>query len=71
MDTWISDPNTIAKLLKPSEVAALLGVSKSFIYHLLQTGVIPVVRLGRTCRIRPQDLVEYIEKNIHNSAEDF
>jgi excisionase family DNA binding protein len=58
------------RLLKPVEVASLLGISKSFAYRLLQTGEIPTVRLGKACRVRPQDLEAYIEQNIHNQADD-
>ena len=55
-------PN-IKRLLKAEEVAELLNISRSFAYLLLQTGQIPTVRLGRACRVRPEDLADYIEKN--------
>lgn len=55
----------IAKLLKPEEVAAILGVSRSYSYSLLQTGKLPAVRIGRACRVRPQDLEEFIKQNLH------
>jgi excisionase family DNA binding protein len=55
----------IEKLLKGSDVAILLNVSRSFAYLLMQSGHIPTVRLGRSIRVRPQDLVDYIEENIH------
>jgi len=51
-------------LLKADDVAAILNVSRSFAYQLLQSGAIPVVRLGKACRVRPQDLDEYIERNL-------
>jgi excisionase family DNA binding protein len=57
------------KLLKGNEVARLLNVSRSFAYLLMQTGSIPTVRLGRSIRVRPQDLVEYIEGNIHRQTD--
>jgi excisionase family DNA binding protein len=53
------------RLLKPLEVASRLRISRSFAYQLMQTGVIPVVRIGKACRVRQQDLEAYIEKNIH------
>ena len=52
------------KLLKGSEVAGLLGVSKSFVYLLMQSGEIPTVRLRHAVRVRPKDLADYIEKNV-------
>ncbi|MFZ2097734.1 MAG: helix-turn-helix domain-containing protein [Anaerolineales bacterium] len=59
----------IEKLLKGNDVARLLNVSRSFAYLLMQTGHIPTVRLGRSIRVRPQDLVEYIEENIHRETD--
>ena len=51
-------------LLKGSDIAKLLNVSRSFAYHLMQSGELPTVRLGHSVRVRPKDLVEYIEKNV-------
>ena len=68
METIFEDTNKflqITRLLKADEIAALLNISRSFAYHLLQTGAIPVVRLGKSCRVKPQDLAEYIEHNRH------
>ena len=59
---------TLERLLKPTEIADLLNISRSFAYHLLQTGAIPTVRLGKACRVRPQDLAEYIENNLHRQV---
>jgi len=59
----------IEKLLKGIEVARLLNVSRSFAYLLMQTGTIPTVRLRRSIRVRPQDLVKYIEENIHRQPD--
>ena len=67
MDTK-DDHNHVTRLLKPNEVASLLNISRSFAYHLLQTGAIPTVRLGKACRVRPQDLAEYIENNLHRQV---
>ncbi|MFH0782566.1 MAG: helix-turn-helix domain-containing protein [Pseudomonadota bacterium] len=74
MNVSIVDQNSIQKtyrLLKPAEVASLLSISRSFAYQLLQTGVIPVVRIGKACRVRPQDLEVYIEKNIHGQMDRY
>jgi excisionase family DNA binding protein len=57
------------RLLKPGEVAALLNISRSFAYHLLETGAIPTVRLGKVCRVRPQDLEIYIQQNLHRRID--
>jgi excisionase family DNA binding protein len=57
------------RLLKAVEVASLLNISRSFAYQLLQSGVIPVVRIGKACRVRPQDLEAYIIQNIHSDVD--
>jgi len=56
-------------LLTASEVAHKLHISRSFAYLLMQSGHIPTVRLGRSIRVRPQDLVDYIDENIHCHAD--
>ena len=50
------------RLLKPSEVAGLLNVSRAMSYHLLQSGQIPVVRINRAVRVKPDDLRSFIEQ---------
>lgn len=67
--TQNSEIPKIEKLLKGNEVARLLNVSRSFAYLLMQTGTIPTVRLGRSIRVRPQDLLEYIEENLHRQPD--
>lgn len=66
-DTW-GEKNT---LLRPSDVATRLNISISFAYRLMQTGAIPVVRIGTACRVRPQDLEEYIHRNLQNQVSSF
>ncbi|MCJ7624287.1 MAG: helix-turn-helix domain-containing protein [Anaerolineaceae bacterium] len=50
------------RLLKPNEVAELLNVSRAMSYHLLQSGQIPVVRINRAVRVKPDDLRSFIEQ---------
>ena len=64
----VDHSSSFQRLLKPKEVAEMLSVSRSYAYHLLQTEAIPVVRLGKACRVRPQDLKAFIEKNLHGQA---
>jgi excisionase family DNA binding protein len=52
------------RLLKPGDVAGILNISRSFAYHLLETRQLPTVRIGRTLRVRAQDLEAYIEANL-------
>jgi excisionase family DNA binding protein len=70
MQTEIEMTNLMGlpRLLKPKEISEILGVSRSFTYQLMQTGALPVVRLGKSCRVRPKDLEEFIEQNIHRQS---
>ena len=58
-----SDPSYMGKLLKADEVAEQLNVSRSFAYSLMKTGQLSTVRIGRSVRVHPRDLNEYIELN--------
>jgi len=43
-------------LLTPVEAAAVLGIGRSKLYELMQTGQLPSVRIG-ACRRVPSDVV--------------
>lgn len=60
---------SIPRLLNAHEVAAILNVSKSYAYALMQSGEIPIIHLGKARRVKSQDLIDFIEKNTH-SRED-
>ena len=49
-------------LLKPSDVAMILSVSKALVYRLLRQGSIPVVRINHAVRVKPSDLEVFIQK---------
>ena len=53
------------RLLRPEEVASLLNVSRAYAYLLMQRGEIPTVKMGRSVRVRPQDLAAFVEQNLH------
>ena len=55
----------ITHLLKPMEVAEILGISRSHVYRMLQLGEIPNVIIGKSRRVRPEDLIKYIESNTY------
>jgi excisionase family DNA binding protein len=63
METDISNIYNISNLLKAEEVAQILNVSRSYAYFLMKSGQLPSVRLGRSVRVNPQDLEEYITLN--------
>jgi|WetSurMetagenome_2_1015567.scaffolds.fasta_scaffold81633_2 prophage regulatory protein len=57
------------KLLKPNEVAQILGVSRSFAYQLIKKGEIASIQMGRSVRVRPEDLDAFIQQRMrmHNA----
>lgn len=55
-----------AQLLRASDAAYLLGISKSFLYLLVKKGEIRSIHIGTAIRFREQDLNEFVEKNLSN-----
>ncbi len=53
-----------ANLLKASEVASLLNISKGFVYKLMHLGEIRSVRMLGARRVRPEDLDEFIRTSL-------
>ena len=49
------------RLLKPAEVAEILQLSIGQIYALLKEGEIPSIRIGKTVRVRREDLDQYLQ----------
>lgn len=47
-------------LLRISEVTKATGFSRSFIYDRISAGDLKVVRIGRTVRVRIEDMNEWI-----------
>ncbi|GAB3615892.1 hypothetical protein GCM10027416_04490 [Okibacterium endophyticum] len=47
-------------MLTPEEVADALGVGRSTVYDLLRLKVLPSVRIGRSRRVRVEDLRVYV-----------
>lgn len=50
------------KLLTAQEVARLLGMSESQVYALGRSGILPVIRIGRSIRIADDQLQDWIER---------
>ncbi len=51
------------QLLKASEVARILNISRSLVYRLIHTGRIPSIRINQAVRIHNDDLNRFIEGN--------
>jgi len=50
----------VPPLLKASELSKLLQISKSCAYRLMKTGEIPTIRIGKSVRVRKEDLDKFI-----------
>lgn len=53
-----------AALLKATQIAEFLNISRAMSYRLIQTGEIRSVQIGAARRVRPEDLQSYIEANL-------
>jgi predicted DNA-binding transcriptional regulator AlpA len=51
------------RLIKASDVAHILNISRALAYRLMQEGSIPVVRINHAVRVRPVDLEQYIDRS--------
>ena len=49
-----------ARFVTVAEVASMLRVSNMTVYRLIQAGTIPAVRVGRSYRIREDDVDRYL-----------
>jgi excisionase family DNA binding protein len=57
-------PSTVQKrLLRAVEVGKYLSINKSNAYRLMQTGELTVVRIGKSVRVREEDLENYVLTN--------
>jgi excisionase family DNA binding protein len=65
--TSFKESKMVTKLLRSDEIAQLLGVSKSFAYKLIRLGLLPSIHLGRSVRVRQEDLDTFIITNIQGS----
>jgi excisionase family DNA binding protein len=52
--------DTEARYLTVGEVAALLRVSSMTVYRLINAGELPALRIGRSFRLRQEDLDHYL-----------
>ncbi len=50
------------QLLSIAQVCQEIGMGKSWVYRRLRSGEIPSIKLGRSIKVRREDLEEYLEK---------
>ena len=63
-----SGDNPESKFLTVAEVAAMMRVSKMTVYRLVHNGEVPAVRVGRSFRVREDDVDEYLRKSFYNAG---
>ena len=57
-------------LLKPMEVAEVLGVGRTRIYELLATKELPSIRVGRTIRVPVAALQRWVEDRQQEDSDN-
>ena len=67
-DKGIKQLPIVPPLLKAAELSKLLQISKSCAYRLMKTGEIPTIRIGKSVRVRKEDLEGFID-NSRNVTE--
>jgi excisionase family DNA binding protein len=53
------------ELLSIPELCQELGMGKSWVYRRIRSGEIPSVKLGRSIKVKREDLEEYLESRRH------
>jgi|SRR5215212_11301519 len=57
------------QLLSVPQLRQELGMGKSWLYRRVRSGEIPSIRLGRTIKVRREELEAYLQRN-HSTARD-
>jgi excisionase family DNA binding protein len=52
------------RFLTVGEVAAMLRVSTMTVYRLINSGELQAARIGRSFRVRPEDLEQYLSERL-------
>ena len=58
------------QLLSIAEVCRTLGMGKSWTYRRLKSGEIPSVKLGRSIKVKREDLEEYLDSRRYRPADE-
>nr|WP_028474760.1 helix-turn-helix domain-containing protein [Nocardioides alkalitolerans] len=56
------------KFLTVAEVAAVMRVSKMTVYRMLHDGTLPAVRVGRSFRVKQEDVDEFLRKSFYDAG---
>ena len=66
----LSADGQVLQLLSIDEVCLALGMGKSWTYRKLKSGEIPSVKLGRSIKVKREDLEEYLESRRYRPDEE-
>ena len=58
------------ELLSMAQVCEALGMGKSWTYRRVKSGEIPSVKLGRSIKVRQEDLEEYLQSRRYQPAAE-
>ena len=58
------------QLLSIPQLCQELGMGKSWVYRRLRSGEIPSVRLGRTIKVRRDELEEYLQRHHYPARQE-
>jgi len=56
--------------LTVNEAARRIGIGRTLMYDLIAAGRIPTVHIGRAHRIRVEDLVAFLERQVSRPSEE-
>jgi excisionase family DNA binding protein len=59
---------TRPRFLTPAEVAEELRVSAMTVYRLIKAGELRAARIGKSYRIRPDDVDAYLAERFHDAG---
>ncbi len=68
MPTNPTSPGGEPEFMTVAEVAARMRVSKMTVYRLLHGGELPAVRVGRSFRVREDDVDVYLRKSYYDAG---
>lgn len=57
------------RLLRPSEVQAIVGLSRSAVYAYIASGVLPSVRVGKSVRVPAAALDRWIDRSTRGGVD--
>lgn len=53
----------LPELMRVKDVCEALGISGPSVYRIMESGEIPYVKMGRSRRVKKEDVLAYIDRN--------